>query len=197
LEAVTKKERKTEKEPPGKVADNLLASIEASKTRSLGRLITGLGIRGVGEVSAYDLARHFTDLEALAKANAEQLDALDGIGTSVAESVAEWFSLPANKAVIKKLKAAGVWPQGGQTASAKTRASDAFAGKTFVITGTLPNFSRDDAKEFIESHGGKVTDSVSKKTSYLVLGEEPGSKYEKAKSLGVKIIDEDGLKKLA
>ena len=197
LEAVTKKERKTEKEPPGKVADNLLASIEASKTRSLGRLITGLGIRGVGEVSAYDLARHFTDLDALAKANAEQLDALDGIGTSVAESVAEWFSLPANKAVIKKLKAAGVWPQGGQTASAKTRASDAFVGKTFVITGTLPNFSRDDAKEFIESHGGKVTDSVSKKTSYLVLGEEPGSKYEKAKSLGVKIIDEDGLRKLA
>jgi DNA ligase (NAD+) len=197
LEAVTKKERKTEKEPPGKVADNLLASIEASKTRSLGRLITGLGIRGVGEVSAYDLARHFSDLDALSKAKAEQLDALDGIGTNVAESVAEWFSLPANKAVIKKLKAAGVWPQGGETASAKTRASDAFEGKTFVITGTLPNFSRDDAKEFIESHGGKVTDNVSKKTSYLVLGEEPGSKYEKAKSLGVKIIDEEGLRKLA
>jgi DNA ligase (NAD+) len=196
LEAVTKKERKTEKEPPGKVADNLLSSIEASKTRSLGRLITALGIRGVGEVSAYDLARHFTDLDALSKAKAEQLDALDGIGTSVAESVAEWFSLPANKAVIKKLKAAGVWPQGGETANAKSRASDALDGKTFVITGTLPTFSRDDAKELIESHGGKVTDSVSKKTSYLVLGEEPGSKYEKAKSLGVKIIDEDGLRKL-
>ena len=196
LEAVTKKDRKTEKEPPGKVADNLLASIEASKTRSLGRLITALGIRGVGEVSAYDLARHFTDLDALSKNKAEELDALDGIGANVAESVADWFSLPVNKAVVKKLKAAGVWPQGGERASAKTRASNAFDGKTFVITGTLPNFSRDDAKEFIESHGGKVTDSVSKKTSYLVLGEEPGSKYEKAKSLGVKIIDEEGLKKL-
>ena len=196
LEAVTKKDRKTEKEPPGKVADNLLASIEASKSRSLGRLITALGIRGVGEVSANDLARHFTDLDALSRSKAEELDALDGIGMSVAESVADWFSLPVNKAVIKKLKASGVWPQGGVTANTKTRASDALDGFTFVITGTLPNFSRDDAKEFIESHGGKVTDSVSKKTSYLVLGEEPGSKYEKAKSLGVKIIDEDGLKKL-
>jgi DNA ligase (NAD+) len=197
LEAVTKKDRKTEKEPPGKVADNLLASIEASKSRSLGRLITALGIRGVGEVSANDLARHFTDLEALSKAKAGQLDALDGIGASVAESVAEWFSLPANKAVIKKLKDAGVWPQGGVSGSSKGRASNTFEGKTFVITGTLPTFSRDDAKEFIESHGGKVTDSVSKKTSYLVLGEEPGSKYEKAKSLGVKVVDEDTLRKLA
>lgn len=196
LEAVTKKERKTEKEPPGKIAENLLTSIEASKSRPLGRLITALGIRGVGEVSANDLARHFTDLDALSKAKAPEIDALDGIGTSVAESVADWFSRPANKNVIKKLKAAGVWPQGGETSNVKGRASDAFDGMTFVITGTLPTFSRDDAKEFIESHGGKVTDSVSKKTSYLVLGEEPGSKYEKAKSLGVKIIDEDALKKL-
>ncbi len=196
LEAVTKKDRKTEKEPPGKIADNLLASIEASKTGSLGRLITALGIRGVGEVSATDLARHFTDLDALAKAKADDLQQLDGIGQSVAESVADWFSRPVNKNVVKKLKASGVWPQGGETTSAKSRASDTFDGLTFVITGTLPNFSRDDAKEFIKSHGGKVTDSVSKKTSYLVLGEEPGSKYEKAKSLGVKIIDEDGLKKL-
>src|SRR5689334_14084465 len=197
LEAVTKKERKTEKEPPGKIAENLLASIEASKTRSLGRLITALGIRGVGEVSANDLARHFTDLDALSKAKAPEIDALDGIGTSVAESVADWFSRPVNKNVIKKLKAAGVWPQGGETSNVKGRASDAFDGMTFVITGTLPNFSRDDAKEFIESHGGKVTDSVSKKTSYLVLGEEPGSKYEKAKSLGVKIVGEAELKRLA
>jgi DNA ligase (NAD+) len=196
LEAVTKKERKTEKEPPGKIAENLLASIEASKTRSLARLITALGIRGAGEVSATDLASHFTDLEALSKASADDLQQIAGIGPSVAESVAEWFSRPANKDVIKKLKAAGVWPQGGARANAKNRASNTFEGKTFVITGTLPTFSRDDAKEFIESHGGKVTDSVSKKTSYLVLGEAPGSKYEKAKSLGVKIIGEDELKKL-
>ncbi|HSL44796.1 MAG TPA: NAD-dependent DNA ligase LigA [Anaerolineales bacterium] len=193
LEAVTKKERKTEKEPPGKIADNLLSSIEASKSRSLGRLITALGIRGVGEVSAADLANHYADLDMLSKASADQLQQIAGIGPSVAESVAEWFSRPVNKNVIKKLKAAGVWPQGGASANARSRASDTFEGQTFVITGTLPTFSRDDAKEFIESHGGKVTDSVSKKTSYLVLGEAPGSKYEKAKSLGVKVIGEEEL----
>ena len=197
LEAVTKKERKTEKEPPGKIADNLLASIEASKSRSLARLITALGIRGVGEVGAADLANHYADLDALSKARAEDLEQIDGIGPSVAESVAEWLSRPVNKNVIRKLKAAGVWPQGGAGATAKSRLSDAFDGLTFVITGTLPTFSRDDAKEFIESHGGKVTDSISKKTSYLVLGEAPGSKYDKAKSLGVKIIGEEDLRKLA
>ncbi len=197
LEAVTKKERKTEKEPPGKIADNLLASIEASKSRSLARLIAALGIRGVGEVSAGDLARHFTDLDALSKASAEDLQEIARVGPSIAESIAEWFSRPVNKNVVKKLKAAGVWPKGGESSNAKGRASNTFEGMTFVITGTLPNFSRDDAKEFIESNGGKVTDSVSKKTSYLVLGEAPGSKYEKAKSLGVKSIGEDELKKLA
>ncbi len=196
LEAVTKKERKTEKEPPGKIAENLLASIEASKSRPLARLVAALGIRGAGEVSAADLASHFADLDVLSKASAETLQQIAGIGPSVAESVAEWFSRPVNKNVIKKLKAAGVWPQGGLSANAKSRASNALEGKTFVITGTLPTWSRDDAKEFIESHGGKVTDSVSKKTSYLVLGEAPGSKYEKAKSLGVKIIGEEALKKL-
>src|SRR4029079_7103072 len=159
--------------------------------------ITALGIRGVGDVSANDLAQHFTDLDALAKASAEKLEQMDGIGPSVAESVADWFSLPYNKQVLKKLKAAGVWPQGGEGSAAKNRASDKFSGLTFVITGTLPTFSRDDAKELIESNGGKVTDSVSKKTSYLVLGEEPGSKYEKAKSLVLKSIDEAQLKKLA
>jgi DNA ligase (NAD+) len=197
LEAVTKKDRKTEKEPPGKIAENLLTSIEASKSRSLGRVITALGIRGVGEVSAQDLANHFKDLDELGKASAEDLEAIDGIGPTVAESVAEWFSRPVNQNVIKKLKAAGVWPQGGESVNGKSRASDSFDGMTFVITGTLPTWTRDDAKEFIESHGGKVTDSVSKKTSYLVLGEAPGSKYEKAKSLGVKIIGEEELRKLA
>jgi DNA ligase (NAD+) len=196
LEAVTKKDRKTEKEPPGKIAENLLASIEASKSRSLARLVAALGIRGAGEVSAADLASHFTDLETLSRASAEELQQIAGIGPSVAESVAEWFSRPVNESVIKKLKAVGVWPQGGVTANAKHRASSTLEGKTFVITGTLPTFSRDDARQFIESHGGKVTDSVSKKTSYLVLGEAPGSKYEKARSLGVKIIDEEELKQL-
>jgi len=197
LEAVTKKERKTDKEPPGKIADNLLTSIEASRTRSLARLITALGIRGVGEVSAGDLARAFPDLDALAKAKVDNLVQLDGVGESTAEGIADWFSRPFNQKVLKKLKAVGVWPQGGKASNTKSRASDTFDGMTFVITGTLPTFSRDDAKAFIESHGGKVTDSISKKTSYLVLGEAPGSKFDKAKSLGVKIIGEEELKKLA
>jgi DNA ligase (NAD+) len=109
----------------------------------------------------------------------------------------DWFSRPVNQKVLKKLKAVGVWPKGGEASNVKSRASDQFDGLTFVITGTLPTWSRDDAKAFIESHGGKVTDSVSKKTSYLVLGEAPGSKFDKAKALGVKIVGEAELKKLA
>jgi DNA ligase (NAD+) len=119
------------------------------------------------------------------------------LGPNTAEGIVDWFSRPFNQKVLKKLKAVGMWPKGGESANPKSQSSDKFAGLTFVITGTLPTFSRDDAKDFIESHGGKVTDSVSKKTSYLVLGEAPGSKFEKAKSLGVKIIGEEDLKKLA
>ncbi|MEW6402597.1 MAG: NAD-dependent DNA ligase LigA [Chloroflexota bacterium] len=196
LEAVTKKDRKTEKEPPGKIADNLLASIETSRSRSLARLIAALGIHGVGEVSAADLARTFTDLDAIAKASADDLQQIAGFGPSIAESIADWFSRPANKNVIRKLKAAGVWPKGGEEVRGKKQEGK-LNGLTFVVTGTLPTLSRDGVKELIESNGGKVTDSVSKKTSYLVLGEAPGSKLEKAKSLGVKIIDEAELQKLA
>jgi len=196
LDAVTKKERKTEKEPPGKIADNLLSAIEASRSQPLSRLITALGIHGVGEVMAGDLSRAFTDLDALAKAKSDDLLQIEGLGPNTAEGIVDWFSRPFNQKVLKKLKAVGMWPIGGAS-NDKSQASSAFDGLTFVITGTLPTFSRDDAKNFIESHGGKVTDSVSKKTSYLVLGEAPGSKFEKAKSLGVKIIGEDELKKLA
>ena len=197
LEAVTKKERKTKNEPPGKIADNLLASINTSRSQSLARLITALGIRGVGEVMAGDLSRNFVDLDALAKVTADDLMKIGGLGPNIAESVVDWFARPFNRQLLKKLKAAGVWPKGGPSSNVKSQMSDVFTGLTFVITGTLPTFSREDAKDFIESHGGKVTDSVSKKTSYLLLGEAPGSKFEKAKSLGVKIIGEDELKKLA
>jgi DNA ligase (NAD+) len=196
LEAVTKKDRKTEKQPPGKIADNLLAAIEASKSRPLTRLIAALGIRGVGEVSAADLANHFGDLEALSKASVDDLQQIEGIGPNIAEGIVDWFARPANQKVLKKLKAAGVWPV-KELSAASDQVSGKLAGLTFVITGTLPNWSRDEAKAFIESHGGKVTDSVSKKTSYLVLGENPGSKLEKAKALGVKIIGEEELKKMA
>jgi DNA ligase (NAD+) len=196
LDAVTKKDRKTDKQPPGKIAENLLASIEASKSRPLARLIAALGIRGVGEVSAGDLASHFGNLDALSKAGVEDLQQIEGIGPNIAQGIVDWFSRPFNQKVLKKLKTAGVWPTGGRS-KAESRKSDSFAGLTFVVTGTLPTLSRDEAKAFIESHGGKVTDSVSKKTSYLVLGENPGSKLDKAKSLGVKILDEAALKKLA
>ncbi len=118
---------------------------------------------------------------------------IEGVGPNIAEAIVDWFERPANQKVLAKLKKAGVWPKGEATGKKK---EGKFSGMTFVITGTLPNFSRDQAKEFIEEQGGKVTDSVSKKTSYLVLGEEPGSKFEKAQSLGVKIISEQELKRL-
>jgi DNA ligase (NAD+) len=135
-------------------------------------------------------------LEALSKSKADDLMQIEGLGPNIAESIVDWFKRPSNQKLLKKLKTVGMWPMGGKS-SVSSKQSDTFAGLTFVITGTLPTFSREDAKEFIESHGGKVTDSVSKKTSYLVLGEAPGSKFEKAKSLGVKIVGEDELKKLA
>ena len=178
-----------------KKADNLLNAIEASKSQSLARMITALGIRGVGEVMAGDLASTYSDLEALSKSKTEALMEIEGLGPNIAESIVDWFARPFNQKLLKKLKNVGMWPKGGES-NAKSKASNVFDGMTFVVTGTLPSFSRDDAKEFIESHGGKVTDSVSKKTSYLVLGENPGSKFDKAQALGVKIIGEDELKKL-
>ena len=196
LEAVTKKDRKTEKEPPGKIADNLLSSIETSRSQPLNRLITALGIHGVGEVMAGDLAGAFPDLDALAKSRVDDILKIDGAGLTTAEGIVDWFSRPSNQKVLKKLKSVGVWPKGGEASNVKGQMSDAFEGLTFVITGTLPTFSREDAKAFIESHSGKVTDSVSKKTSYLVLGEAPGSKFDKAKALGVKIVGEEELRKL-
>ncbi|MFZ5905386.1 MAG: NAD-dependent DNA ligase LigA [Chloroflexota bacterium] len=179
-----------------KKADNLLASIANSKNQSLARLITALGIHGVGEVMAGDLSRHFEDLDTLAKAKPDDLQQIEGVGPNTAEAIVDWFARPMNQKVLKKLKSVGMWPAGGQLSVVGSQASDKLTGLTFVITGTLPTLSRDDAKAFIESHGGKVTDSVSKKTSYLVLGESPGSKFDKAKSLGVKIIGEEELRKL-
>ncbi len=153
-------------------------------------------MRGVGEVSARDLSVHFISLDILAKASAEELQEVEGIGPNIAEAIVDWFSRDRNRKVLEKLKVSGVWPVSDQLSVGSGQLSEALAGMTFVITGTLPTFSRDQAKEFIELHGGKVTDNVSKKTSYLVLGESPGSKYDKAKSLGVKIIGEEELRAL-
>ncbi len=176
-----------------KKAQKLLDSIQAAKSRPLAQLISALGIHGVGEVAARDLAEHFGSLDALAAATAEDLQAIGGVGPNVSQGVVDWFAHKSNKAILKKLKAANVWP----TAAPKPKITGgAFADKTFVITGTLPTLSRDEAKAYIEERGGKVTDSVSKKTDYLLLGESPGSKLAKAQSLGVAIIDEATLKKL-
>jgi DNA ligase (NAD+) len=195
LESVTRKDRKTKAEPPGKIADNLLASINTSRNQPLGRLITALGIHGVGEVSAADLARNFGSLDTLMQVSADDLQTVEGIGPNIAAGIVDWFTRPVNQKVLKKLKAAGVWPT-AQLAVSSDQASGKLDGLTFVVTGTLPTLTREGVKELIESNGGKVTDSVSKKTSYLVLGENPGSKLDKAQSLGVKVIGEEELKKL-
>ncbi len=175
-----------------KKAENVLAAIESGRSRPLNRLLAALGIHGVGEVAAGDLASHFGSLEALQKADVEALTQIEGVGENTATSIVDWFARPANKKLLAKLKKAGVNP----TAVVRKVEGGVFNSKTFVITGTLPNWSRDEAKAFIEERGGKVTDSVSKKTDYLVLGESPGSKLAKAQSLGVAIIDETQLRKL-
>jgi DNA ligase (NAD+) len=193
LAALTKKDRKTESAPPGKIADNLLAAIETSRGQPLSRLITALGIHGVGEVSAADLSRHFPSLDLLASASAEQLQAVDGVGPNIAEAILDWFNRERNRKVLEKLKAACVWPVG---AAAVGPEAGPLSGLTFVVTGTLAGFTRDGVKVFIEQYGGKVTDSVSKNTSYLVSGEAPGSKLQKAQSLGVKVIGEEELRRL-
>jgi DNA ligase (NAD+) len=176
-----------------KKADNLLAAINASRSQPLARLINALGIRGVGEVMAVDLARHFLDLDELSAATVEILRKIEGIGPNIAQSIVDWFSRPANRAVLEKLRQQHVWPHAEQTSEAK---GNQLEGSTFVITGTLPGYSREEAKALIESHGGKVTDSVSKKTSYVLAGDSPGSKLEKAQQLNVPILDEAGLLKL-
>jgi DNA ligase (NAD+) len=178
-----------------KKADNILEAIETSRSRPLPRLVTALGIRGVGEVAAGDLAEHFGSLDALSAATLEGLQQIEGIGPNIAQGIVDWFSRPANQHLLAKLRDAGVWPQ--QAAAPQITGPQPFDGLTFVVTGTLPSLSRDDARNFIQEHGGKVTDSVSKKTSYLVLGENPGSKLDKARQLNVSILDEAGLRKLA
>jgi len=171
-----------------KKVNNLLNAIDVSRSRSLGRLITALGIRGVGEVVATDLARYYVDLDILSQTTVGNLESIEGIGPNIAQAIVDWFANPANKKVLKKLKAAGVWPL-----SEKLEVERSLSKYTFVITGTMPNLSRQQAKEFIDEHGGKVTNTVSKKTNYVVVGNNPGSKLEKAQSLNVAILDEGGL----
>jgi DNA ligase (NAD+) len=143
-------------------------------------------------VGAVDLARHFGSLDRLSAATIEELLEIEGVGPNIAQAVVDWFNSESNLIVLHKLKSVGVWPV-LELSRDETGAGQKLDGLTFVITGTLPSLSRNDAKEIIERHGGHVTGSVSKKTSYLLLGENPGSKIDKAQSLGVPILDEAGL----
>jgi DNA ligase (NAD+) len=175
-----------------KSAGNLREEIDNSKKASLARLIFALGIRFVGERTGQLLADHFASLDKLAKATEEELLEVEEVGPRVAESILEFFRAPQNLKVIEKLRKAGL-----QFESAKVHKPEGnLAGKQFVLTGTLPRYSRDEAKKMIEEAGGRVTGSVSKKTDYVVVGADPGSKLDKARSLGVKTIEEGELLKL-
>ena len=173
-----------------KSAANLLAAIETSKTTTLARFIFSLGIRNVGETTAKDLARHFGSLDKLMAASEADLLAVRDVGPIVAQSILQFFSEPHNRDVIATLRGAGVhWPE----STGLQQSAGILAGKTLVLTGTLPTLARDAAKDKIEAAGGKVAGSVSKKTDYVVAGLDAGSKLEKARELGVAILDEAGL----
>lgn len=168
-----------------KSTEKLLRSIELSKTRGLERLLFALGIRHVGSVAAYSLAKHFKTIEALREATLEELVKIDDIGQTIAQSILDYFKLDSSKRTIEKLKSSGV-----KTEFSEKSTSTALLGTTFVITGTLPNMKRNEAEALIKENGGTVSSSVSKKTTYLLCGSDAGSKLEKAKTLGVKVISE-------
>lgn len=173
-----------------KSAANLVEAISRSRRTTLPRFIFALGIRNTGEATARDLARHFGSLDALAAADEVVLQQVSDVGPVVAASIVRFFGEPHNREVVGDLRKQGVdWPEG----EAQGPLSLPLAGKTFVLTGTLPGLSRDEAKERILAKGGKVAGSVSKKTDYVVAGGEAGSKLEKAQALGVAVIDEAGL----
>ena len=175
-----------------KSAQNILDEIEKSKQLPLERVIYGLGIRFVGERTAQFLAEHFGAMDAIANASAEDLQSVEEVGPRIAESIAEFFSIPANRKLVDRLQAAGLMLKGK-----KKERGTKLAGKTFVLTGTLAKYTRDEAKKLIEDAGGRVSGSVSKKTDYVVAGSDAGSKLDKAKELGVAVIGENEMQKLA
>jgi DNA ligase (NAD+) len=174
-----------------KSAENVLREIDNSKKLPLERVIFGLGIRFVGERTAQFLAEHFGDMEALMNASEEELQQVEEVGPRIAKSIVEFFAEPKNRELVEELRQAGLTMRGK-----KKERGTKLAGKTFVLTGTLPTYSRDEAKKMIEDAGGKVTGSVSKKTDYVVAGGDAGSKLDKARELGVPVIDEDGMRGL-
>jgi DNA ligase (NAD+) len=177
-----------------KSAQHVLAALERSKRTTLARFIYALGIRSVGEATARDLARHFGSLDPLVAADEEVLQEVEDVGPVVAMSIRRFFAEKHNRDVIDALRRHGVrWEEGKGRAAAP---AGHLAGKTFVLTGTLPSMTRDEAAALITSHGGKVAGSVSKKTDYVVAGADAGSKLAKAEALGIAVLDEDGLSKL-
>ncbi|MFW5972867.1 MAG: NAD-dependent DNA ligase LigA [Bacteroidota bacterium] len=178
-----------------KRTDNLLDAIERSKQRPLSRLLFGLGIRHVGKTTAEMLVRHFTSLDELGRASVEDLAAVEGIGRVIAESVVDWFGTRDNQLLVTALREHGVNSRRLPGEAAMTEGSPA-AGKTFVLTGSLPSLSRTAAAEIIKQKGGRVASSVSKKTDFVVAGEAAGSKLDRAQELGIRILDEQGLRSL-
>jgi DNA ligase (NAD+) len=174
-----------------KSAENLVAAIRASTQQPLSRLLFGLGIRHVGAQAAQLLARQFGSMDALIAATPEQLGAVRGIGDIIAQSVADYFGNETSRALVERLRAAGLTLTEPQAITA----DGPLSGATVVITGTLPSLSRGDATAMVEQAGGRVTSSVSKKTTFVVAGEEAGSKLDKAKELGVEVIDEAELRR--
>lgn len=178
-----------------KSAANLLANLEKSKRTTLARFLYGLGIRHVGETTAKDLARHFGGIDRVMEASVEQLLEVNDVGPVVAQSIRTFFDQPHNREVVEQLRAVGVqWDE--HDGHRPDAAALALTGKTLVLTGTLPTLAREEAKELIEAAGGKVSGSVSKKTHYVIAGEEAGSKLDKARELGVTVLDEAGLRAL-
>jgi DNA ligase (NAD+) len=174
-----------------KSAENVLKEIDKSKKLPLERVIFGLGIRFVGERTAQFLAEHFGSIDALEDASEEELQQVEEVGPRIAKSIVEFFAEPRNRELVEELGAAGLTLKGK-----KKERGTKLAGKTFVLTGTLAHYSRDEAKKMIEDAGGKVTGSVSKKTDYVVAGADAGSKLDKAKELSVQVINEDEMKSL-
>jgi DNA ligase (NAD+) len=174
-----------------KSAQNVLDEIEASKKLPLDRVIYGLGIRFVGERTAQFLAEHFGSMDALMDASEEELRQVNEVGPRIAESIAEFFQEPKNRELVRRLRQSGLIFTGK-----KKERGTKLAGKTLVLTGTLAHYTRDEAKKLIEDAGGRVSASVSKKTDYVIAGDDAGSKLDKAKELGVKVIDENEMEEL-
>jgi DNA ligase (NAD+) len=177
-----------------KSATNLLTQVESSKSRDLASLIYALGIRHVGERTAGILARHFGSLEKLSNASTDELDDIPEIGLTVAQSVRDWFDDDGNRKLCDRLRSAGVKTEVDR--SGADTLDERFAGKQFVLTGKMESYTRDEAKALIEARGGRVNSSVSKKTDYVVAGEDAGSKLDKATELGVTVIGEEAFRKM-